>query len=138
MILTKIIIIPLAISLLVQFIKMIPEALKGNFSLKNILNYGGMPSGHAALVSSLCTMVGIVQGIDSVEFGIAIVISVIIIRDSVGLRRIIGKQGKTINQLNHTNENAPVLQERVGHSPLESLMGILVGIVVSFLLNSIV
>ena len=97
-----------------------------------------MPSGHAALVSSLCTMVGIVQGIDSVEFGIAIVISVIIIRDSVGLRRIIGKQGKTINQLNHTNENAPVLQERVGHSPLESLMGILVGIVVSFLLNSIV
>lgn len=134
----KIILIPLAIGMLVQFLKMIPEALRGNFRFKNVLDYGGMPSGHSALVASLCTMVGIVQGIDTVEFGIVIIVSVIVIRDSVGLRRIIGRQGKMINKMNHINENVPALQERVGHSPLESLFGILVGVALSYLLNSVI
>jgi len=138
MIFTKIVVIPLAIGVLVQIIKMIPDAIKGNFRLKNLLNYGGMPSGHGALVASLCTMVGIVQGVNTVEFGIAIIMSVIVLRDSVGLRRIIGRQGKVINKLNNINENALTLQERVGHSPLEVLMGVFVGIALSFLLNSLV
>lgn len=138
MILIKIVFIPLAIGMLVQFLKMIPDALRGDFRLKNVLNYGGMPSGHGALVASLCTMVGIVQGIDTVEFGIAIIVSIIVLRDSVGLRRIIGRQGKVINKMNHVNEDALVLQERVGHSPLEVVMGVLVGIALSYLLNSVV
>ncbi|MFA6525717.1 MAG: divergent PAP2 family protein [Patescibacteria group bacterium] len=134
----KIILIPLSIALVVQFSKTIPDTFRGKFRWKNILNYGGMPSGHGALVASLCTMVGIVLGVNTVEFGIACVMSVIVLRDSVGLRRIIGKQGEAINDLNQINKKVPALEERVGHTPFEVMVGVLVGIGLSFLLNSVV
>jgi hypothetical protein len=134
----KIVLIPLSIAVIVQCSKTIPEIIRGNFRWKSVLNYGGMPSGHSALVASLCTMVGIIIGTNTVEFGIACVMSVIVLRDSVGLRRIIGKQGAAINRLNQVNKNIPVLEERVGHSPLEVITGVLVGIGLAFLLNSII
>jgi hypothetical protein len=138
MMMIKIIFIPLVISVLVQCSKTIPDIFKGSFNWKSILKYGGMPSGHSALVASLCTMVGIAQGVDTVEFGIAVVMSVIVLRDSVGLRRIIGKQGEVINKLNLANKNIPAVEERVGHTPFEVLVGVIVGIGFSYLLNSII
>ena len=54
----ELILIPLAIALITQLIvKPIIEAIRGKFSWKNLISYGGMPSAHSALVTSLSTII---------------------------------------------------------------------------------
>ena len=52
---------------------------------------GGMPSSHSAGVMGLSTIVGILQGYDSILFAICLGFSLIIMYDAAGLRRAAGK-----------------------------------------------
>ncbi len=102
-------------------------------------SYGGMPSAHTAFVSSLTTGVGISEGLDSAAFAVAFILSLIIARDAIGFRRYLGTHGRVINMLMRELPDGeelkypPQVRERVGHTPLEALVGAIVGVGITFL-----
>ncbi|MDL2229896.1 divergent PAP2 family protein, partial [Treponema sp. OttesenSCG-928-L16] len=97
---------------------------------------GGMPSSHSSLVSSLAVSVGIREGIDSDLFIVTLFFAFIIIRDSLGVRRAAGLQGRALNILGRNAaermgiEYHPV-KEIHGHAPLEVVVGIMLGIFIA-------
>ena len=63
------------------------------------LGSGGMPSSHTASVISVTILLGSNNGFDSALFAIALVFSVVVMYDAMGVRRETGKQGKVINEI---------------------------------------
>lgn len=97
---------------------------------------GGMPSSHSALVASLATSVGIVEGIGSTIFIVTLALALIVIRDSLGVRRSSGLQARSLNQLGKEISDRldlPYLpvKEIQGHAPLEVLVGTFLGIFIA-------
>ena len=94
---------------------------------------GGMPSSHSALVTSLCTTIGIKHGINSDFFVFALAFFLVTIRDALGVRRSSGLQAKKINELGtelgdkKLIDDYKKIKEVNGHTPMEVLCGCLVG-----------
>lgn len=107
-----------------------------------IIGSGGMPSSHAAFVSSLATMIGHKHGLNSDLFAVVMVFSLIIVYDAGGVRRAVGEQANVINRLiqdldlSRLEEDREYikneLKELVGHTPFEIFAGILLGIIVGY------
>src|SRR3989339_320917 len=95
----KFFIIPLLALIINQIIKIIIFMVKGEFSWSQIFSYGGMPSSHTALATSLLITMGYFQGVSSPEFAIALIISIVIVKDAAGIRRKLGKQAQIINNI---------------------------------------
>ncbi len=107
-----------------QIIKTIIHALVTHrFDLSRLVGDGGMPSGHSATVSSLAVAAAFVYGLDSFEFAIAAILAVIVCKDAMGVRLETGKQA------------AIILKEFVGHTPIQVLAGIVLGILNAVLLH---
>ncbi len=119
--------------LLVEIIKVFYFSMKTRsfYVIKAILLPGGMPSLHSALVSSLFVGVLYLQGI-SVIAVVAFLFGAIVIYDSMTLRREVSLQKAVINKLHlkvEKSEFKTALEEgHIGHSPVEVLVGVLVGI----------
>jgi len=97
---------------------------------------GGMPSSHSALVCSLATAIGISEGIDSTYFIISLIFALVVLRDSVGVRRAAGIQAKTLNNLGKqlakvTGQDYNSVKEIQGHTPPEVLVGSCLGILIA-------
>ena len=123
--------------ILTQIIKNIIIIMKGNVNWQTILSYGGLPSTHSALVTSLVITIGYYEGIYSAAFAIAIILAFITFRDASGIRWHLGEYGKIINQLikelpDDKEYKYPVLGEKFGHKKIEVLAGILTGIILTF------
>lgn len=134
--------IPLICALLAQATKIITDKKDGRFSFASFYAYGGMPSGHAAFVTSGATVIGLMSGFTSTGFLIALIVAIIVIRDALTLRKYIGLQSKAINTLiqklpAQEQYEFPVLVERVGHTPAQLLAGSIFGIILSLLLYSL-
>ncbi|MCG8515620.1 MAG: divergent PAP2 family protein [Halanaerobiales bacterium] len=127
-----------------QFIKIFTSS-PPNFS--RILSSGGMPSSHAAFVSTLSTSVALKYGYNSDLFAIVVVFSLIVIYDAGGVRRAVGEQANVLNNLlknidfkdltpDRGKEIKKDLKELVGHTPIEVLLGALLGISIALLSSS--
>jgi acid phosphatase family membrane protein YuiD len=97
---------------------------------------GGMPSSHSALVTSTAAAVGLYYGFDSPLFGVAVALAMIVVYDATGIRRQAGMQAQKINILvEELLKGHPVSQEHLrevlGHTPLEALGGVLLGLVIA-------
>ncbi|MEO0948778.1 MAG: divergent PAP2 family protein [Cyanobacteria bacterium J06641_5] len=123
-----------------QALKLIVELVRnGKFSIANAFTTGGMPSSHSALVASLATCVGLTVGWASPEFAIASLFATIVMYDAAGVRQAAGKQAQALNQL--IDELASDLQpqqeerlkEKLGHTPLQVVVGSAWGIAVALL-----
>ncbi len=129
----KVLWIALSASLVAQLIKVAIETIRRRtLRLQVFFETGGMPSSHSALVSALATGVGMTQGWDSSLFAIACVFAVIVMYDATGIRRAAGQQAQVLNQIVvEVFENAPPdpLKELLGHTPVQVLVGAIVGIV---------
>jgi acid phosphatase family membrane protein YuiD len=97
---------------------------------------GGMPSSHTALMVSGTLAGGLYHGFDNPIFGVAVAITMIIAHDAAGVRRQAGIQAERINLLveellhgHMWNENE--LKEVIGHTPLEVIGGIILGLLVA-------
>jgi acid phosphatase family membrane protein YuiD len=92
---------------------------------------GGMPSAHSATVIALLVVVGFKDGIGSGLFGIAALFAAIVMYDAVMVRRSSGEQGAAILALIKESKSK-ILSPRTakGHSPLEVLVGAILGAVV--------
>jgi uncharacterized protein len=125
------IVIPILVGAITQALKLIIDGIPNNFSWQHLIgDYGGMPSSHAAFVTSLVTVVGLREGLDSSAFAIAFILMLVVLRDAVGFRREIGKNSAVTNhlakELYKTRKIKP-LTERVGHKVSEVIAGIVFG-----------
>jgi acid phosphatase family membrane protein YuiD len=96
---------------------------------------GGMPSSHSAMMVAGSLSVGLYHGFDNPLFGIAVAITMIVTYDAAGVRRQAGMHAERINLLfeellkgHMWDENE--LKEVIGHTPLEVIGGILLGLLV--------
>ncbi|MFH1235415.1 MAG: divergent PAP2 family protein [Parcubacteria group bacterium] len=132
----ELLIVPIAAGLIVQAIKLLTDGIRGNFDFKHMwASYGGMPSSHAAFVAALATEVGLKEGIESTAFAIAAVFGILILRDALGLRTHIGRQGKALNALIRNyhpdaQDAIPPLEERIGHTPAQLIIGAMLGVLI--------
>jgi uncharacterized protein len=100
----------------------------------DLIGYGGLPSNHSAIVSSIATLIALQDGINTPAFGVAIALAFIVILDASSLRRQVGKHAVAINKLNSLTSNASIsLRERIGHTRIEILAGVVTGSVVAYL-----
>jgi len=97
---------------------------------------GGMPSSHSAVVCSLTTSTGISEGISSNLFIFCLIFSMVVLRDALGVRRAAGLQAKALNTLGKqfaekTGFEFHAVKEVQGHTPLEVVVGSLLGIMIA-------
>ncbi|MBR3281433.1 MAG: divergent PAP2 family protein [Clostridia bacterium] len=135
--------IPLATWLLVQIFKLIVEVFtaKGKkINFRRILGAGGMPSSHTACITALATSIGISEGFGSPVFALAVVFCFIVMYDAAGVRRAAGKQAAVLNKIIESDEDINVqekLVELLGHTPLQVIVGAIVGIIIGFTFSMI-
>ncbi len=103
------------------------------WNLRRFVETGGMPSSHSASVAALSTAVGLHQGFATPLFGVTLYFSLIVMYDAAGLRRAAGRQATLLNRLieenwEHREVEAHRLMELLGHTPLEVLVGALLGV----------
>ena len=93
---------------------------------------GGMPSGHSATVSSLAMFTALSYGPASFQFAVCFILSTIVCHDAMGVRQETGKQAVMLNEIIQILESQDLpevkLKELVGHTPLQVIAGILIGI----------
>ncbi len=114
--------------------KFVINSIKAKQLAFGLIGYGGMPSNHSAIVSSMVALIAFKEGLDHPALGVAIALAFIVLLDANSLRNQIGKHAAAINLLNKESD-APVLRERMGHSKLELLGGIVVGIVTAYIVH---
>lgn len=137
---SQILLLPLIAGAIAQIIKFFIKSNKQKFSYKNLLAYSGMPSGHSAIIISLATIIGLKEGFGSPLFAVCVVLAIIVIRDALGIRRYLGEHGRVLNVLvkdlgdDHVlDKKYPRLLEKIGHTPLQVLVGSLIGFFTSLL-----
>jgi hypothetical protein len=118
--------------------------LIGNFQIERMWGDGGMPSAHSATVCAMVVATGRYEGTHTAIFAVACVIAIITMHDAMGVRWETGEQAKVLNRMINDwieagERSAPFLEnmhlkEMVGHTPLQVICGVLVGIVVGFLI----
>ncbi len=108
------------------------------FVAERLVGGGGMPSSHSATVCALATATGIRYGGGSFEFALAAVFAIVVMYDAMGVRQETGKQGKVLNemmeiftQMGKNIDAEKALKELVGHTPLQVLMGAILGIIIA-------
>lgn len=97
---------------------------------------GGMPSSHAAVVAAMTTAVAIHEGVGSNLFAVSLFVAMVVMRDAVGVRRASGLQALAINLLGRQLAEKigiefQAVKEIRGHSPLEVVVGALLGIFIA-------
>jgi len=88
-----------------------------------LIETGGMPSSHSALVTGTAAGVGLQLGFDDPMFALASTIAFIVMYDASGIRRSAGLTAAKVNEL--TSETN--LKESLGHTKIEVLVGSLIG-----------
>ena len=107
-----------------QLIKTIIHAIvTKSIDFTRLIGDGGMPSGHSATVSSLA------------------IVAIIVMHDAMGVRLETGRQAVIINDIveafnSLASEKLPEakLKEFVGHTPLQVIAGILLGVANTFIM----
>ena len=95
-----------------------------------LIETGGMPSSHSALVTGTATALGWQEGFNSGAFALAATVAFVVMYDASGIRRAAGLTAERVNGLPDALwPDAPVkpLKESLGHSRLQVLVGSLVG-----------
>ena len=125
-----------------QVIKVIIHAIiYKTLAWERLFGDGGMPSGHSATVSSLAVICGLICGTGSAQFAISAILAIIVCHDATGVRWETGKQAQLLNELveafNDLSKDAlpeVKLKEFVGHTPVQVLAGILIGVANAFVM----
>lgn len=128
----KIICIALIVLLGCQLFKLFYFSLKDKkIKIKNFFTDGGMPSAHAAFSTSVTTLFFLEGGKESRFFVISLAFTLIVLNDSIKVRRAVGLQARTLNKVIEVVDTGTMVRhdERNGHKLIEVLVGIVVGIV---------
>ncbi len=136
----KFLLAPLVAWAIAQAAKVILTSVRQRkLNLRVLAETGGMPSSHAAIVMGMTTAVGKYAGLTSAPFAIALIFSFVVMYDAAGLRRAAGRQAAILNRLVEDLVHMRGMQEQrlrelLGHTPVEVLVGAMLGIVVGLIL----
>ena len=132
---------PVIAFVLAQGTKAFLRSRKHKLTWHDFVDYSDMPSSHTATVISLMTIMALKTGLASPYFAISFVLAAVVISDAVGLRNYLGSQGKELNVLVKDLKEDEFLDRRyskqtehVGHTPLQVLVGAILGAAVSLIL----
>ena len=125
---------------LAQLIKVVLDfILLRKLDVRRFVSSGGMPSSHSALVVACAAAIGKLHGVQSPDFAVAAILSAVVMYDACNVRRSAGDTARLVNQiLAHVEkltaeDFADDLREVMGHTPLQVLMGALLGLGVGLL-----
>lgn len=111
-----------------------------SFVAERLVGSGGMPSSHSATVCALSTATLMTYGVQSYEFAMAAIFSIIVMYDAIGVRRETGIQAQIINEMmdlfnsmNKELSREDKLKEFVGHTPIQVLVGAILGIIIGII-----
>jgi acid phosphatase family membrane protein YuiD len=125
---------PFAAWLLAGSLKFFINSLRAKKLAFGLIGYGGLPSNHSAIVSSTTTLIALKEGINHPAFGVALTLTFIVALDACSLRKQVGKHAAAINKLsNCVDVQLLSLRERMGHTPIEILAGLITGAFVAWL-----
>lgn len=124
--------------LLAQGIKFVLGLLNGSKSkLHHFFGTGGMPSSHSATVSALATSIGIQDGFGSSGFAISAIFCAVVLYDATNIRRAAGNNANVLNQIVDRiagwNERPQELNTHLGHTNLEVIVGVILGIAIALI-----
>ena len=131
--------IPLLVWFCIQTYKVLYELIKTRkFNFKRIVGAGGMPSSHSGVVTTLAAMIGKNEGFDTPLFAMSVIFALVVMYDAAGVRRAAGKQASLLNKIIETPGLSSVqvqekLVEVLGHTPLQVIVGAIIGITVGLL-----
>jgi hypothetical protein len=114
--------------------------LTKKIDFKRFISAGGMPSSHSALVTSMATAIGKIEGWSSPITALAVVVALIVMYDAAGVRRSAGKQAEVINKIieEFLRPQRLIKEERlkelIGHTPTEVFAGGILGIIIANIL----
>ncbi|MDR0821202.1 MAG: divergent PAP2 family protein [Oscillospiraceae bacterium] len=121
--------------LIAQLIKTMYHIIRyRKISWERLLGSGGMPSSHSAAVCALCAVVARMGGVASLWFSLASMFALVTMYDALGVRRAAGRHAREINLLKRRfdadgmKQSQKELKELLGHTPLEVLCGLILGI----------
>jgi uncharacterized protein len=108
------------------------------FDFRWFVGTGGMPSSHAAGASCLATAVGMGYGFASVYFALGASFALVVMFDAQGVRRATGRQARILNKITEDiywqgKINEHRLRELVGHTPIEVIVGFLLGVSIAII-----
>ena len=96
-----------------------------------LIETGGMPSSHSALVTGTAAGVGLQLGFNDPVFALASTIAFIVMYDASGIRRSAGLTASKVIQIAKANPHESFsethLKESLGHTKIEVLVGSLFG-----------
>lgn len=122
---------------LAQVLKVVVVLLtKKKLDWRFVMASGGMPSSHSAFVCACAAATGSLYGFSSPIFAIAAVLAIVVMYDAANVRKAAGEQAKILNyMMDHWKEMKPdlfgkELKELLGHSPLQVIIGALLGVAV--------
>ena len=145
----RVLIISICSWMLAQVIKTIIDVIiNREWNPERLVGSGGMPSCHSATVCAMATSSGLIYGMQSFEFAISCILAVIVMYDARGVRRETGNQAVLLNHMMdyfNTLEspqkkiefNQEKLKELIGHTPLQVVVGALLGVGIALILYQI-
>ena len=133
----RILIAALAAWVIAQVAKVILYTIiNKEFKFERLTGSGGMPSSHAATVCALATAAAKTYGAGSFEFTVSFVLAAVVLYDARGVRLETGKQAVTISAIiDHLISEGKMLKlpeyelkELIGHTPVQVLIGSILGV----------
>ncbi len=128
---------PLVGWLAADVFKIAIDSVKNRRIKISLLSYGGLPSSHSSIVCTTATLIGAREGTNTASFALATTFAVLIMVDAINLRQWVGQHAKALNEMRFDQPDLVPLRERVGHTPIEILAGIILGIVCGLVLNAV-
>lgn len=122
-----------------QGLKYLLRLKRNGFQIGDLYTSGGFPSSHTSSTVSLATYIGATDGWNSHIFAVAAMFTAVVMYDAVGVRRIVGEHTKILTELaKKEGLTARVRGIRTGHghTPLEVLGGIGVGVIIGLIFAS--
>ncbi len=142
----KYLIVPIITLIIAQIIKFIIESIVAK-ELKwgRLFNgSGGMPSSHGTFSFTLTMMIGLNEGFSSVYFAIALVFSLIVAYDAMGVRLESEKHAQLLNRIGDEifSKDYKIgfarLKEELGHNFLEVLGSYILGTISSLVFTNLI
>lgn len=127
---------PLLAWLVAGVLKFMINSIKAKQLAFGLIGYGGLPSNHSAIVSSMAALIALKEGIGHPAFGVAITLAFIVMLDANSLRSQVGKHAVMINRLAASLKPHDTLRERMGHTSMEIAAGVVVGIGIAVAVHS--
>jgi len=111
---------------------------KRGIVLTDFIVTGSMPSTHSAAVSSLFGILLFTQGLGGLTI-LALVLFIIVVTDSMGVRRTAGEEAKMINKIIKLEKlKVNPMHYALGHKPIEVFVGICIGFFVSIAVHFLI